>query len=65
MVYITKSFDCSLFQFVRFLASKIYRFILNHPQFLPYMVPLIEVPFLPLTTHKHRIENQILILLIL
>jgi hypothetical protein len=65
MVYITKSFDCSLSQFVRFLVSKIYRFILNHPQFFPYMEPLIEVPFLTLTTHKHRSKNQILILPIL
>lgn len=56
-----KSFDCSLFQFARFLVSKIYRFILNHPQFFPYMEPLIEVPFLTLTTHQHRIKNQILI----
>jgi hypothetical protein len=58
---ITKRFDCSLFQFVRFLVSKIYSFILNHPQIFPYMEPLIEVPFLTLTTHKHRSKNQILI----
>jgi hypothetical protein len=47
------------------LSFKIYRFILNHPQFFPYMEPLIEVPFLTLNTHKHRIKNQILILPIL